>query len=78
MENNKHFIKVFFSDEDEGHVLNLDGEFTQVASTKQELFEKIGGDIHANIIIDIEQRNTPIFGYRIDYTLTPITKDPFK
>lgn len=69
----KHYIKVFFTDSPDSHVVNLDGENTEVTKSKDELAQEIGRDI----LGEIEQIEAP-YGCRVDYHITPINTDPFK
>lgn len=78
MEQNKHHINVFFTDNGEDFVCNLDGCVTKVASSIDDLRMIIGQDIHLEIKEDYASQQGEVHGYRIDYTLTPITKSPFK
>lgn len=75
MAENKHYIKVFYTDE--GSVINLDGETTFVSVTEEELSRSIGDDICSEMREDLGKLECGIYGYRIDYTLTPIKTDPF-
>lgn len=77
MEKKKHFIKVFFTDNEEGFVCNIDGTVTEVESSIDQLRMEIGTDIHCEIDEDIERQREGVYGYRIDYTLTPIFTDPY-
>lgn len=76
MDDNKHYIKVFYTD-DEGSACNLDGDITLVNKGKEELINSIGQDISAEMEADMAKLECGIYGYRIDYKLTRITKDPF-
>lgn len=78
MGKSKHYIKVFFTDNSEGFVYNLDGTVTEVKSSNDQLRMAIGKDIHGEIEEDIGRQRDGVYGYRIDYTLTPIFTDPFK
>lgn len=78
MEQKKHYIKVFFTDDGESFVCNLDGCVTKVASSIDDLRMKIGTDINLEIKEDYASQQGEVHGYRIDYILTPITKSPFK
>ena len=66
-----HYFKVFFADD--GFLTNDDGEFTFVGD-REVTMQQIG----ASIMGEIDKQQDPCYGYRIDYRLTPITKDPFK
>ena len=76
MEKNKHYIKVFFTDNEEEFIYNLDGGVLGVATSIDSLREAIGTDIHEEM--QLLSDTNGVFGYRIDYTLTPITEDIFK
>lgn len=77
MGNKKHFIKVFFTDDDEGYVLNLDGSVTCVAASDEQLHKEIGKDIHGEIKEALDREDDAVYAYRVDYTITPIRTDPF-
>lgn len=69
-----HYFKVFITDE--GYVINDDG-----AAVVQGDRDKAIQDIGVSIMTEIENScnaGDACYGYRIDYRLTPITKDPFK
>lgn len=79
MATNKSFIKVFFVGEKEGFVCNFNGDASTVINGRDQLASQIGYDIHDMMEADFDHQDIDIiFGYRIDYTLTPITKAPFE
>lgn len=78
MATNKHYIKVFITDEDEDYVVNYDGSFTDTRSGADNLASGIGYDIKEEMGKMLEEDDEVIYGLRIDYKVTPIRKDPFK
>lgn len=79
MEKNKHYIKVFITDSDTGFVCNFDGKLTQIVTSKDQLCMAIGYDIHCDKMNKIiGEQSEAVYGFRIDYTLTPLRTDPFK
>lgn len=69
---------MFFTDDEEHNILNFDGTVTECYSTADEMCKAIGRDINEEIDHDAGISEEVCFGYRIDYTLTPIRTDPFK
>lgn len=79
MARDKHYIKVFITDEDEGYVVNYDGNFTDVRQGADQLASGMGYDIKGEMNKMLEEdEGDVIYGFRIDYTITPIRTDPFK
>lgn len=78
MATNKHYMNVFITDEDENYVVNYDGDFTDVRTSADQLVSSIGCDIKGEIDNMLVSADEPIYGFRIDYTITPIRTDPFK
>ena len=79
MESKKHYINVFFTDNKDFNILNFDGGcINQYAENFWLLQTGIGGDIYAGIQECIESGDAAIYGCRVDYTLTPITENPYK
>lgn len=78
MEKKKHFIKVFFTDDETNNILNFDGQITECYTNTEEFYKAIGRDIANEIDEAAQKSDEASYGYRIDYTLTPITTDPFK
>lgn len=78
MPTNKHYIKILLSDDEEGCLICYDDKDVEVASTIDDIHKKIGENIHGEIVANLHQSFEAIYGYRINYTLIPIKKDPFK
>ena len=78
MATNKHYMKVFITDEDESWVVNYDGMITETRSGADQLASGMGYDIKEEMGKIIEADYEAIYGFRIDYTITPIRTDPFK
>lgn len=78
MARDKHYMKVFITDEDEGYVVNYDGTFTDTRSGADQLASGMGYDIKEEMNKMLEEDDDAIYGFRIDYTITPLRTDPFK
>lgn len=78
MATNKYYMKVFNTDAIGGYVVNYDGDFTEVRSGADDLASGMGNDIKIKMDEILKKDNEPIYGFRIDYTITPIRTDPFK
>lgn len=78
MATNKHYMKVFITDDVGGYVVNYGGDFTNIRKDADELASGMGYDIKEHMDIMSENNTEAIYGFRIDYTVTPIRTDPFK
>lgn len=72
---NKHTIKYFFCDN--GGVLNLDGTITDAYASDESIADAIGADVMAECN-NMAEREGGSYGCIIEYTIKPITKDPYK
>lgn len=70
-----HYFKVFMTDD--GYVISDDGAAV-VQGDRDKAIKDVGLSIITEIDNLLEQESCACYGYRIDYRLTPITKDPFK
>lgn len=77
MATNKHYMKVFITDEEEQYVLNTDG-YTDVRLGADHLASGMGYNIKEEMNKMLEEDDEVIYGFRIDYTITPTKTDPFK
>lgn len=71
-------MKVLITDNDNGYVVNYDGSYTEVRSDADELATGMGYDIKEEINKIQADNDEALYGFRIDYTVTPIRTDPFK
>lgn len=78
MAKSKHYMKIFSTDQADSYVLNCDGNTTVVKSGAEQLAAGMGREIKEKMTNILKASNEAIYGFRIDYTLTPIRTDPFK
>lgn len=74
MEDNKHHIKVFQTEDSNTNIICCDGADVFVCNSIEQLKGFIGNDIYGEMQ-NAEEDNS--IGFRIDYTITPIKENPF-